>query len=137
MIPVSNADVQNTDLIQKEPSKPEEVVAIYEVSTLPDQINNDNVDKNVDNNKVQEIVPGSVPESVPETVSVPVPETVPGTVPEPTPETVPELTPEKIPDTVEAKEIPISHQDGSKDTSLTSTVPLQEMESKELMFPYQ
>lgn len=137
MIPVSNADVQNTDLIQKkEPSKSEEV-AIYEVSTSADQINNDNVDKNVDNNKVEEIVPRSVPESVPETVSVPVPETVPRTVQGPTPETVSELTLDKIPDTVQAKETPTSHQAGSKDTLLTSTVPLQEIESKELTFPYQ
>lgn len=130
IIPVSNADVQNTDLIQEEPnqeSKPEEVVTVYEVSTT-DQINNDNVDKNVDNNKAQEIVPGNIPESVPETVPESVPEIVPGTIPEPTTETVPEHTPETVPETVQAIETSTNHQVSSEDISSTSTVPLQEIE---------
>ncbi|XP_046834195.1 mRNA export factor GLE1 [Vespa crabro] len=124
IIPVSNANVQSTELIQKEQSKSEEVVKIYDVSTA-DQINNDNVNENVGNDKAQEIVPGSVPESVPE----PVPEIVPGTVPESTPETVPELIPENVQETGQTIETSTNHQGNSEDTSSTSTVPLQEIEN--------
>ncbi|XP_014605198.1 PREDICTED: nucleoporin GLE1 [Polistes canadensis] len=131
-IPESSTDEKNTNLNQKEPSKTEEVVTIYEPPT-PEQTDYDVVDKNIDNNQVQDIVPETIPESVPETAQEttqePIHEFVSEIVPEHDSETVPEHDSETVPEAAETLETTSNQQANSEDNStLMSTVSLQEIE---------
>ncbi|XP_043485531.1 nucleoporin GLE1-like [Polistes fuscatus] len=129
----SSTDEKNTNLNQKEPSQTdEEILIIYEYSS-PEQTDYDVVDKNIDNNQVQDIVPETIPESVPESVPETVQETVQETTQEPIQESVSEIVPEHdsetVPEAAQTIETTINQQANSEDNStLTSTVSLQEIE---------